>query len=156
MTTRADTILAKHMDALRETNVRLGGLDEAAVRLAMHLAVKEAMDGRLQPPEYTAWQREAENACKQISRLNEWLKKNQPGLYHSPSHNTADAVLAALSNIQHDLDTSYARASTTAALHKSEVDNLRNQLATAQAELASALADVKALGEELKTAEEKR
>jgi hypothetical protein len=147
-----DTIFEKYWDALVTTAESTSVLSHPAVRLALRLAIKEASADQLAAPPVT-WQREAESACQQIARLNEWLEKSNPALYHSPSHDTVDAVLAALGNLQHDLATSYARTNTTDALHKSELIGLRGQLATARAELDSALADVTSPRADLRRAE---
>ena len=119
-------IFEKYWDALTTTAIGAKALSHEAVRLALLLAIKEASAD--QPTQSAAWQREAESAIGQIGRLNEWLEQKEIGLYSNPNHDTAGAILSA-------------------------VGYRDQQLAIARAELASALADVTALGEELRKAE---
>lgn len=127
-----EAIFAKYFNGLRETSVRLGGIDEAAVRLALHLAITDAYAAREPAPpachaSNATEQRIAEWQRSQIVRLNEWLEINRADLYFNMNLDTAQAILSALADLQ--------------------VNQGQG------AELASALADVKALGEELRKAE---
>lgn len=134
------SIFEKHWDALVITAESTTALSLPAVRLALHLAIKEASADQSTQP--AAWQREAENAYKQIGRLNEWLEKNHPALYHSPSHDTAGAMIHLYDEVSREL------------IQMKRVDaEGHTAMLQLRAELASALADVKALGEELRKAE---
>ncbi len=104
-----DAIFEKYTHALQATTIRLGGFDQDAVRLALHLAISDAygagsalakdlaaiVASQAQPERFPADQRYAEQLQAQINRLNEWLQEHEVGLYISPG-DTADAVLAAL------------------------------------------------------------
>lgn len=142
-----ETIFAKYFNGLRETNVRLGGIDEAAVRLAMHLAITDALALREPAPpachvSNATDQRIAEWQQSQIGRLNEWLEENHPALYHSPSHDTAGAMIHLYEEVSREL----------IQMKRADAEGHAAMLQL-RAELASALADVKALGEELRKAE---
>ena len=121
-----ETIFAKYFNGLRETNVRLGGIDEAAVRLAMHLAIADAL--ALREPASPACrvgnktdQRTAEWQQSQIVRLNEWLEINRTDLYFDGTLDTAQAILAALADLQGNLTTALGEAADLrAALRKAE------------------------------------
>lgn len=142
-----ETIFAKYFNGLRETNVRLGGIDEAAVRLAMHLAITDALALREPAPpachvSNATDQRIAEWQQSQIGRLNEWLEENHPALYHSPSHDTAGAMIHLYEEVSREL----------IQMKRADAEGHAAMLQL-RAELASALADVTALGEELRKAE---
>lgn len=142
-----ETIFAKYFNGLLETNVRLGGIDEAAVRLAMHLAITDALALRDPAPpachvSNATDQRIAEWQQSQIGRLNEWLEENHPALYHSPSHDTAGAMIHLYEEVSREL----------IQMKRADAEGHAAMLQL-RAELASALADVTALGEELRKAE---
>jgi hypothetical protein len=122
-----ETIFAKYFNGLRETNVRLGGIDEAAVRLAMHLAITDALALRDPAPpachvSNATDQRIAEWQQSQIGRLNEWLEINRTDLYFNGDFDTAQAILAALASLEERLTASQAIiADLRVALRKAEV-----------------------------------
>lgn len=122
-----ETIFAKYFNGLRETSVRLGGIDEAAVRLAMHLAITDALALREPAPpachvSNATDQRIAEWQQSQIVRLNEWLEINRTDLYFNGDFDTAQAILAALASLEERLTASQAIiADLRVALRKAEV-----------------------------------
>lgn len=121
-----ETIFAKYFNGLRETSVRLGGIDEAAVRLAMHLAIADALALREPAPpachvSNATDQRIAEWQQSQIVRLNEWLEINRTDLYFNGDFDTAQAILAALASLEERLTASQAFiADLRVALRKAE------------------------------------
>lgn len=124
---KPEAIFAKYFNGLQETNVRLGGIDEAAVRLALHLAIADAL--ALREPALPACrvsnatdQRIAEWQQSQIVRLNEWLEINRTDLYFNGDFDTAQAILAALASLEERLTASQAIiADLRVALRKAEV-----------------------------------
>lgn len=111
-----------------------GKMHLETVRLALSFAIADGIIlGQSIAGREATNLRQIENLQAQITRLNEWLAANAPAQYWTPT-NTAEAVLAVLQQMQHDLTTSYARADTQAALHRSELAGLRQQLAVANRE----------------------
>lgn len=141
-----DDILNRYAEALFLT-VEDGQLHGQAIALALRLAVQDAyaaggaladdlaaiVASQVQPePD----RRAAESAINQIGRLNEWLAEEEPALCADNNLDTASAIFIAIKRRDIDLAAAYARAETSAALHRSEIDGLRQQLTQMDADNA--------------------
>jgi chromosome segregation ATPase len=136
----ADAIIQKYWRAVDDlTNYQQDVLSDDAIRLALSLAVQDAYaaGGALaddlaaivaSQAQATPEQRVAESAINQIGRLTEWLAEAEPALCDDNNLDTAAAIFIAIKRRDIDLAAAYARAETSAALHRSEIDGLRQQL----------------------------
>ncbi len=135
---------------------------DAAIALALRLAIGDAYDAgsaladdlaaivasQAQPERSPADQRHAEQLQGQISRLNEWLEKYAPALYHNPDIDTAAAVLMEIGVLRRQLsqqiddheDLASARRELTTLI--AERDGRRQQLAQMDADNAGLIAEI--------------
>ena len=132
MITDRNTLFYRYWNALNECDDGDARIHTGAVRLALRLAIDEAI--ALSAPAQTLDQRVNEHLGSQISRLNDWLQVHEPGLYISPG-DTADAVLAALDKLQTYVD--------------AECADLQEEVTSARNELALLIANRDALANEL-------
>jgi len=158
-----EAIFAKYFNGLRETSVRLGGIDEAAVRLALHLAITDAYGAGTQVGGHDLLNtlagaqagqqqdcRAAESAIAQIGRLNEWLETNAPALYHDPNLSTAEAVLAELG----DCDRRMIEQSAAIADLRASLMDANRDAARARQELTTLIAERDGLRQQRASLEE--
>lgn len=153
MTTEA--IYQKYWDALTAVEAVMVPAD-TAIALALRLAIGDAyaagsaladdlaaiVASQATPERSPADQRYAEQLQAQISRLNEWLQKYAPALYHNPDIDTAAAVLMEIGVLRRQLsqqiddhaDLASARRELVTLI--AERDSLRQQLAQMDADNA--------------------
>lgn len=116
------------------------GLDDGAVRLALHLAINDtsalslAFDQNLQ--------RMYEADAAQIVRMNDWLAEHAPDFYRMPG-DTATAVIAALEAKDEHIRMLIQNSPLVAA--QNEAAMLRQQLALEQAEVAHLVGEIETL-----------
>ena len=112
-----EAIFAKYFNGLRETSVRLGGIDEAAVRLAMHLAITDAYAAREPAPPAC----HASNATEQRAAIANY----DTALTHA--QNEISMLRQQRASLQEDLEaTQQAREE-----NRQEVQQLRQELTQA-------------------------
>ena len=146
MITDRNTLFYRYWNALNECDDGDARIHTGAVRLALRLAIDEAI--ALSAPAQTLDQRVNEHLGSQISRLNDWLQVHEPGLYISPG-DTADAVLAALGNRDQRIAELSADLDKLQTYVDAECADLQEELTSARNELALLIANRDALANEL-------
>ena len=144
-----DAIFQKYAIALVDIGADTLKLSGDAVLLALRLAIGDAYDAgsavaadlvaivaeQATPERSPADQRYAEQLQAQISRLNEWLEKYAPALYHNPDIDTAAAVLMELGMLRRQIS--------------QQIDDKHEDLVSARQELVTLIAERDGLRQQL-------